>query len=178
MPVTSPLTAPGSGTVYTFGPTSTFGDLRVDNDGAPAAELTILPGLGSGIAQNGSSGATLVTDRGTNIPAYFEGHWVEIANVAGDVKGTWRIATINNKTVTLAPNAGETIAIAPDDQWVGLYRFDTFLVAFQPGAGWHYFPSIQEMFISIGLIATELALYVAIVCRFPIIGGRSIEETA
>ena len=60
----------------------------------------------------------------------------------------------------------------------GLYRFDTFLVAFQPGPGWHYFPSIQEMFISIGLIAMELALYVAIVRKFPILGGRSIEETA
>jgi Ni/Fe-hydrogenase subunit HybB-like protein len=60
----------------------------------------------------------------------------------------------------------------------GLYRFDTFLVAFQPGAGWHYFPSIQEMFISIGLIAMELALYVALVHKFPILGGRSIEETA
>lgn len=60
----------------------------------------------------------------------------------------------------------------------GVYRFDTFLVAFQPGAGWHYFPSIQEMFISIGLIAIELALYVALVRKFPILGGRSIKETA
>jgi Ni/Fe-hydrogenase subunit HybB-like protein len=60
----------------------------------------------------------------------------------------------------------------------GLYRFDTFLVAFQPGPGWHYFPSVQEMFISIGLIAMELALYVVIVRKFPILGGRSIEETA
>jgi Ni/Fe-hydrogenase subunit HybB-like protein len=59
----------------------------------------------------------------------------------------------------------------------GLYRFDTFLVAFQPGAGWHYFPSIQEMFISIGLIAMELALYVALVRKFPILGGRAIKET-
>lgn len=60
----------------------------------------------------------------------------------------------------------------------GLYRFDTFLVAFQPGAGWHYFPSMQEMFISIGLISIELALYVALVRKFPILGGRSIKETA
>jgi len=56
----------------------------------------------------------------------------------------------------------------------GLYRIDTFLVAFQPGAGWHYFPSIQEMFISIGLIAMELALYVVLVRMFPILGGRSV----
>ena len=52
-----------------------------------------------------------------------------------------------------------------------LYRFDTYLVAFQPGPGWHYFPSVPEMFISIGLISLELAAYVAIVKRFPILGG-------
>ncbi|HKB81238.1 MAG TPA: Ni/Fe-hydrogenase cytochrome b subunit [Thermoanaerobaculia bacterium] len=52
-----------------------------------------------------------------------------------------------------------------------LYRFDTYLVAFNPGPGWHYFPSVQEMLISIGLIAMELAVYVAVVKRFPIIGG-------
>jgi Ni/Fe-hydrogenase subunit HybB-like protein len=51
------------------------------------------------------------------------------------------------------------------------YRFDTYLVAFNPGPGWHYFPSVSEMFISIGLIALELAAYVAIVKRFPILGG-------
>jgi Ni/Fe-hydrogenase subunit HybB-like protein len=59
----------------------------------------------------------------------------------------------------------------------GLYRFDTFRVAFQPGTGWHYFPSIQEMFISNGLIAMELALYVVLVRKFPILGGRAIKET-
>jgi Ni/Fe-hydrogenase subunit HybB-like protein len=52
-----------------------------------------------------------------------------------------------------------------------VYRFDTYLVAFNPGPGWHYFPSVPEMFISIGLIALELAIYVAIVKRFPILGG-------
>src|SRR5688572_17095721 len=54
-----------------------------------------------------------------------------------------------------------------------LYRFDTFLVAFQPGAGWHYFPSIPEMLVSAGLIALEIALYVAVVRRFPILAGRT-----
>ncbi|MEO8034793.1 MAG: NrfD/PsrC family molybdoenzyme membrane anchor subunit [Acidobacteriota bacterium] len=54
----------------------------------------------------------------------------------------------------------------------GLYRFDTFLVAFQPGPGWHYFPSIPEILISVGLVAIGIAVYVAIVRKFPIIGGR------
>ena len=57
-----------------------------------------------------------------------------------------------------------------------LYRFDTFLVAFDPGPGWHYFPSVQELLISIGLVSIELALYMVIVKRFPIIGGAQPHE--
>jgi len=53
-----------------------------------------------------------------------------------------------------------------------LYRFDTFLLAFDPGPGWHYFPSVPEMLISIGLVAIELALYVAIVKTFPIMAAE------
>jgi Ni/Fe-hydrogenase subunit HybB-like protein len=55
----------------------------------------------------------------------------------------------------------------------GLYRMDTFLVAFQPGPGWHYFPSVPELFISIGLISAEIALYIFLVRKFPILAGRS-----
>jgi Ni/Fe-hydrogenase subunit HybB-like protein len=58
----------------------------------------------------------------------------------------------------------------------GMYRFDTYLVAFQPGPGWHYFPSVPEMFISIGLISLELALYITLVKKFPILGGMSYAE--
>ena len=53
----------------------------------------------------------------------------------------------------------------------GVYRFDTYLVAFNPGPGWHYFPSVPEMFITFGLIAIELAIYIAVVKRFPIFAG-------
>jgi len=59
-----------------------------------------------------------------------------------------------------------------------LYRFDTFLVAFQPGPGWHYFPSVAEMFISIGLIAIEIAIYIALVRWFPILGGTPARRTS
>lgn len=55
----------------------------------------------------------------------------------------------------------------------GVYRFDTFLVAYQPGPGWHYFPSIPELFISVGLISMEIALYIFLVRKFPILGGRA-----
>ena len=52
-----------------------------------------------------------------------------------------------------------------------VYRFDTYLVAFDPGPGWHYFPSVPEMFISFGLIALELVAYITIVKFFPILAG-------
>jgi Ni/Fe-hydrogenase subunit HybB-like protein len=52
-----------------------------------------------------------------------------------------------------------------------VYRFDTFLVAFTPGPGWHYFPSVQELFITLGLVAMEIAIYVVVVKTFPILSG-------
>ncbi len=52
-----------------------------------------------------------------------------------------------------------------------LYRFDTFLVAFQPGAHWAYFPSLGEITITAGLVAIELLAYTAIIHYFPIMTG-------
>lgn len=53
-----------------------------------------------------------------------------------------------------------------------LYRFDTFLTGFDPAPGWHYFPSVPELFITIGLVALEIAIYVALVRIFPILTGE------
>ena len=50
-----------------------------------------------------------------------------------------------------------------------LYRFDTYLVAFQPGAHWSYFPSVTEMLITFGLVSGEILVYIVIVKLFPII---------
>ena len=50
-----------------------------------------------------------------------------------------------------------------------LYRFDTYLVAFDPGPGWHYFPSIPEMLVTVGFVSLEIAAYVLIVKLFPIL---------
>ncbi|HKR65051.1 MAG TPA: discoidin domain-containing protein [Thermoanaerobaculia bacterium] len=113
----------GPGTVYLKSATSTYGDLVIDNAGVNWSDAN-LPSLGNGTALTGTSGATLVTDRSTNIPAYFAGHWVEITSATGTVKGLWRIATINTKTVTLTPNGSETINLAVGDAWQGIYRFD------------------------------------------------------
>lgn len=53
-----------------------------------------------------------------------------------------------------------------------LYRLDTYLVAFNPGDNWSYFPAVPEILITMGLIAAEIMAYVYIVKRFPILGGR------
>jgi len=54
-----------------------------------------------------------------------------------------------------------------------LYRFDTFLVAFNPGPGWHYFPSFTEQFVTFGLISFEVLVYATLVKLFPILAGIS-----
>jgi Ni/Fe-hydrogenase subunit HybB-like protein len=54
-----------------------------------------------------------------------------------------------------------------------LFRFDTYLLAFDSGPGWHYFPSVAELLITIGLVAFELAIYIALVKRFPILSGAA-----
>ena len=49
-----------------------------------------------------------------------------------------------------------------------LYRFDIFLVAFNPGHGYHYFPSFQEIMATICFISLELMLYLIFIKRFPV----------
>jgi len=56
-----------------------------------------------------------------------------------------------------------------------LYRFDTFLVAFSPGPGHSYFPSVAEMLITVGFVALEIMAYLLIVRRYPVLGGHSIK---
>jgi Ni/Fe-hydrogenase subunit HybB-like protein len=54
-----------------------------------------------------------------------------------------------------------------------LYRFNTYLVAFDPGPGWSYFPTLWEVLVSAGIVALEIMAYVYIVKRYPILAGRS-----
>jgi Ni/Fe-hydrogenase subunit HybB-like protein len=50
-----------------------------------------------------------------------------------------------------------------------LYRFDVFLVAFQPGANWSYFPSVTEILITAGLVAGEICGYILLIKVFPVL---------
>jgi Ni/Fe-hydrogenase subunit HybB-like protein len=52
-----------------------------------------------------------------------------------------------------------------------MYRFDVFLIGYNPGSQFAYFPSAFETLVTIGLVAVEVAAYLAIVKRFPILSG-------
>jgi len=49
-----------------------------------------------------------------------------------------------------------------------LYRFDAFLLTFNPGPGYNYFPSVAEIMITLGVIALELMAYIVIVKLLPV----------
>lgn len=50
-----------------------------------------------------------------------------------------------------------------------LYRFDAFIITFNPGAGYSYFPALPEILITIGMVAMEIMAYLFIVTRFPVL---------
>ncbi len=52
-----------------------------------------------------------------------------------------------------------------------LHRVDTYLVAFRPGSAFSYFPAVPELLITFGIIAAEVAVYIAVVKTFPILEG-------
>ena len=53
-----------------------------------------------------------------------------------------------------------------------VYRFNVYLVGFRPGDEWSYFPAVPELLITFGIVALEIALYVAAVKTFPILAGE------
>jgi Ni/Fe-hydrogenase subunit HybB-like protein len=52
-----------------------------------------------------------------------------------------------------------------------LYRFDAYIVAYNPGENWSYFPTTLELLITLGVISFEIFLYIFIVKRYPILSG-------
>lgn len=57
-----------------------------------------------------------------------------------------------------------------------LYRFDTYLVAYNPGPAWSYFPSAPELMVSLGFVGIEILVFIAFVRLFPVIGNSSPGE--
>ena len=50
-----------------------------------------------------------------------------------------------------------------------LYRFNVYLIGFNPGRGWHYFPSLSEFMITAGIISFEILGYQVLVKIFPVL---------
>jgi Ni/Fe-hydrogenase subunit HybB-like protein len=50
-----------------------------------------------------------------------------------------------------------------------LYRFNVYLIGFNPGRGWHYFPSLAELMITVGIVALEILGYQVLVKLFPVL---------
>jgi len=59
-----------------------------------------------------------------------------------------------------------------------LYRIDTYLVAYNPGPNWSYFPAVPEQIITFGVVALEIMLYVILVRTFPILSGSTSARAA
>ena len=50
-----------------------------------------------------------------------------------------------------------------------LYRFDAFIITFNPGAGYSYFPALPEMLITVGTVAIEIMAFLFIVKQYPVL---------
>jgi len=58
-----------------------------------------------------------------------------------------------------------------------LYRFNSYILAYDPGPGWSYFPSVLELCITFGVVLFEVVLYIFIVKTFPILTGNLPAES-
>ncbi|MCM2315306.1 MAG: hypothetical protein NDJ92_09180, partial [Thermoanaerobaculia bacterium] len=113
-----------AGTIVTFRKgSSVFGDLVVDNANLDAPAATELPSLGSGVAESGSGGGVIVTDR-SSIPPWNVGRFVEVRTSSGSLKGIWQIVGVDGATIALESGAN----VSPGDRWQAVYRFDSVTV--------------------------------------------------
>lgn len=59
-----------------------------------------------------------------------------------------------------------------------LYRFNVYLIGFNPGQGWRYFPSLAELMITVGIVAFEILGYQVLVKLFPVLPRLHGHEVA
>lgn len=50
-----------------------------------------------------------------------------------------------------------------------LYRFDAYLITYNPGPGYSYFPAFPELIMTVATIATEIAVFLFVVKKFPVL---------
>ncbi len=54
-----------------------------------------------------------------------------------------------------------------------LLRINGFLVGYETGAGWHYFPSLPELVVTVGMISFEILAYIVFVKTLPVLPAQS-----
>jgi Ni/Fe-hydrogenase subunit HybB-like protein len=50
-----------------------------------------------------------------------------------------------------------------------LYRFNAFLIGYNPGPGYSYFPSVPELMVTVGIVAIEIMAYLVFVKKLPVL---------
>jgi Ni/Fe-hydrogenase subunit HybB-like protein len=90
--------------------------------------------------------------------------WIEIALFAIPIYMLMKVKT--TKSFLTIFRASMLIMLAG-----ALYRFDAYIVAYNPGENWSYFPTTLELLITLGVVAFEIFLYIVIVKRYPILSG-------
>jgi Ni/Fe-hydrogenase subunit HybB-like protein len=58
-----------------------------------------------------------------------------------------------------------------------LYRFNTYILAYDPGPGWSYFPSALEILVTAGFAAAQVMIYLWVVRRFPVLSSVTPAES-
>ena len=58
-----------------------------------------------------------------------------------------------------------------------LYRINGYLIAYNPGNGWTYFPAVGELMVTIGIFAAEIMLYLIFIKKLPVLSGVPAAET-
>ncbi|HOW64331.1 MAG TPA: Ni/Fe-hydrogenase cytochrome b subunit [Candidatus Paceibacterota bacterium] len=51
----------------------------------------------------------------------------------------------------------------------GLYRVNVYMIGFDPGQGWKYFPSLSEILVTVGIVALEILGYQVLVKLCPVL---------
>ncbi len=57
-----------------------------------------------------------------------------------------------------------------------LFRFNTYIIGYDPGTGFHYFPSVAEIMITLGIISIELMAYIIFVKKLPVLPAHAGAE--
>lgn len=96
--------------------------------------------------------------------------WIEVSPAVLEGWQGSRISWLRKISMAVLPKAVLVVLGG------ALYRFSTFLIAYNPGPQWSYFPSIWEFAVTIGFISIEILGYVVMVKLFPILRGTPGES--